>query len=157
MTRLRLPCRDLLRPSGAQGRERGSTVLETAIVTPLLLAVLMMTIGAGRVAMAHNTVDNAAWAAARAASIERTSGAASSAARAMAAAHLDEKGLQCSSQTVHVNTAGFSSPPGTHASVSVSVACTVPLGDLSVPGLGGSRTITSNLATSSIDTYRGRG
>lgn len=156
MNRVQLVRRVFLRPAGARRSESGAISLETAFATPLLIAVLLMTVAAGRVAMAHNTVDNAAWAAARAASLERTSGAASSAARATAAAHLDEKGLMCSSQNVQVNTAGFASPPGTPASVTVRVTCTIPLGDLSVPGLGGSRTITSQLAPSSIDTYRER-
>lgn len=132
----------------------GSISLEIVIVAPLLIMLLLLVVGFARVAQANTTVDSAAYAAARAASISRGAGQASTSARAAAQGVLDQEGLKCPA-SVDVDTSGFATEPGQSASVNVTVTCPVPLGDLSVPGLPGTRVVTSD-ASSVIDTYRGR-
>jgi hypothetical protein len=56
---------------------------------------------------------------------------------------------------VSVDTSGFNNPPGTSASVTVAVACTVDLSDIGVTGLPGSRTLRDT-ATSPLDQARDR-
>ncbi|MDQ7991446.1 MAG: hypothetical protein REI45_02085, partial [Propionicimonas sp.] len=55
-----------------------------------------------------------------------------------------------------VDARSLASPPGTPAGVSVSVGCTVPLGDVIVPGWPGELLLRAD-ATSVVDSYRGRG
>lgn len=135
--------------------ERGSAAIEAAIGVPAFLLFVALIIGAGRVAIARQAVEAAAAEAARSASIERTQSAAARTAADAAAATLSNQQLQCLSTVVAVDTSGFAVPVGTPASVSATVTCVVNLGDISVPGLPGSLTITETV-TSPLDTYRGR-
>lgn len=139
-----------------QQPDRGSSSLEFVIIGPAFLLVLGLLIFAGRVAVAQQTVHAAAADAARAASIARTSGTARADARSAANDTLTSKNLRCSSTNVSVNTSGFRTAVGTSATVSATVACTVYLSDLSVPGVPGSNTVTATV-TSPLDTYRTRG
>jgi len=75
-------------------------------------------------------------------------------ALASAQAALSQDGLDCS-PAVTVNTAGFGVPVGQPAQVSATVTCTVPLGDLIVPGMPGSRTLRA-FFTSPLDPFRAR-
>lgn len=138
-----------------QQPDRGSSSLEFVIIGPAFLLVLGLLIFAGRMAVAQQTVHAAAADAARAASIARTSGTASTDARNTANASLTSRNLQCSSTNVSVNTSGFRTAVGTPATVSATVACTVYLADLSVPGIPGSKTVTATV-NSPLDTYRAR-
>lgn len=135
--------------------DRGFSPIETAIVAPLLLTLLLIVIGAGRVAKANMSVDAAAYSAARAASISRTSGEASGQAQSAARDTLSQQGLQCAPANVDVDTSAFSTQVGSRSSVNVTVTCTVPLADLSIPGMPGTRTVTGT-ASSALDSYRGR-
>ncbi len=149
--RLRPRARRLLRH-----RESGSYALEMAISAPIILILIAVLIATGRISRANTSVDQAAYSAARAASLARTPGQATTDARDAAAAALGQAGTTCpGGLSVSVNTAGFHQPTGTAAQVSATISCTVPLGDLSVPGLGGSRTLTAT-AVSALDSYRER-
>lgn len=136
-------------------RERGSEAIEAAIGVPAFLLFIAMIIGAGRFAIAHQAIDAAASDAARAASIARTQSQALSSATSGATASLANQQLQCSAMSVKVDAAGFASPPGTPATVSATISCTVNLSDVAIPGLPGNRTIKSTM-TSPLDTYRER-
>lgn len=136
--------------------ESGFGAVETAIIIPVVLLVVLVIIAGGRVARANSHVDAAAFAAARAASISRDAGTARGAAESAANTHLSQSGLRCAPSQVSVDTSGFSRPPGQPAQVRVSVRCTVPLRDLGAPGVGASRTIVSTEAVSAIDTFRER-
>lgn len=139
-----------------RNRDAGSYALEMAISAPIVLVLIAVLIATGRVSRANTSVDQAAYSAARAASIARTPGQASTDARAAAASVLGQQGTTCGGGlAVTVNTAGFNQPPGTPAQVSAAVSCTVPLGDLAVPGLNGSRTLRAT-AVSALDSYRAR-
>lgn len=127
--------------------------LEVAIVVPVTLLLLALIILAGRVAIAHQTVEAAAAEAARSASLARTQGAAASAAEAAAWSALDSEGLRCSSRSVSVDTSGFAAPAGTPANVSATVTCVVEASGLQLPG--GPRVISKTMV-SGLDTYRER-
>lgn len=133
----------------------GSVSLELVILGPGLLLFIAVVIFGGRVALAGQSVDQAASEAARTASIARTGAEADSTAGASAQAVLAQQGLQCQTLTVSVDTSGFARPAGTPATVTTTVSCVVNLADLSIPGIPGSRTVTAS-ASSPIDTYRQR-
>ena len=143
--------------SGRPGprEDDGSASLEFVILTPALLALLGLLILAGRVAVAGNSVEQAADEAARSASISRTASGARSAAEDGARRALAEQALRCSTLTVALDTSGFRVPAGTPAQVRASVTCIVRLSDLAVPGFPGSRTVSAT-AVSPLDTYRER-
>lgn len=136
-------------------QEAGFDTIGAAIVIPSILAVLMLVVAFARVSAAHQSVEAAAWFAARAASLERSAGAASAAAQSTASAQLSGDGVACSGHSTSVNPSGFSAPVGEPGVVRVTVTCTVPLGELGVPGLPGSKQFTAD-AVSSVDTFRER-
>lgn len=135
--------------------ERGSYSVETVILAPAVIALMLLMIAFGRVADASGAVDGAARAAARAASLEREAGAAQAAGAAAAARSLNGEGIRCASSSVSVDTSGYSLDLGQDATIRVTVTCTAPLGEIGLPGLPGSRTLRASW-TSPIDSYRGR-
>lgn len=136
-------------------RERGMMVaVETALVLPVLLLMVGLLIVLARGHLATMTVGSAAAQAARAASLERDTPTALTAARNVASSTLEESGVECRSRHVTVNTGGLSAPLGTAASVSVTVTCVVDYG-VGLPGFPDIRTLTAT-RTSPVDTYRTR-
>lgn len=119
-----------------------------------MLFVALIVFG-GRVVIAHQAVQSAAAQAARTASIARTPGDAQSSAVSQAGASLDSQNVHCTRADVSVDTSGFAAPVGTPATVRATVTCAVNIGDLALPGVPGSITITETM-TSPIDTYRAR-
>ena len=142
-----------LRPLGRS--DRGSEALEAAIGVPAFLLFIALIIAGGRLAIADQAVQAAAAEAARSASISRTEGQAHGSAVSGATSSLANQKLQCTTKSVSVDTSGFASPVGTHASVAATVTCVVNLSDVAVPGLPGTRTITATMS-SPLDTYRER-
>jgi Flp pilus assembly protein TadG len=128
--------------------EKGSAALELILLTPVLLIVLLFVVSLGEIASARQTVDGAAGAAARAATLASTPQAAIGAARSQAAASLASGGVNCAKTTVSVDVANF--VPG--GVVSVHVSCEVSLSS-TVPGLPGSATLSASGA-SVVDRYR---
>ncbi len=92
--------------------ERGSGAAELALLTPALVALLMITVLAFRVTQADAEVADVAAEAARAASLERTPGAAADAAQNTAAANLAAGGITCTNLTVATNTGAFAAGGG---------------------------------------------
>ncbi len=117
--------------------ERGSATVELVLVTPLLLALALFAVLAGRLTQARAEVDGAARDAARAA------------AHASATATLAERHLPCRALDVRVDTGAFRA--GGH--VAVRLACTVNLGDLSLLRVPGTRTIQTRFVAP-LDTFR---
>lgn len=144
-------------PAAGRGwaMDRGSATIELAVLAPALLAVLGLVIVAGRISIAGSAVEQAAASAARAASIARDARGAESAAGRSARDSLRDQGVTCQPLTSSVDVGGFAVAVGSPASVTVRLRCTVPLADLSVPGMPGQRTVTAQM-TSPIDRYRGR-
>ena len=135
--------------------ERGSVAIEAAIGVPAFGLFIAMIILGGRVEIAKQSVEAAAYEAARAASIERTQSEAISSGKAAATSSLNDQGLQCATTNVTVNAAAFNAPLGTTAQVTATVTCKVDVADLAIPGLPGTRTITAT-ASSPVDAYRER-
>lgn len=135
--------------------QRGSATLELAVLAPVLLILLALIVAGGRIQLAGGSVETAARDAARQASIARTPAAARAAAVSSARATLNSEGLSCSGLSVSVDTAGFATPLGQRAHIEADVACTVPLADISVPGLPGTYRMRA-MATSPLDANRGR-
>ena len=130
----------------------GSAPVELTVVVPLLVMLLLFVVLCGRLVSAQLDLDAAAHGAARAASIARTPAAANAAARRTALDTLAARGVTCRQPQVTVDTGGLR-PGGV---VTVTVACTVPLADLTLLGVPGSRT-ESSTATSPIDRWRSKG
>lgn len=135
--------------------ERGSAALTTAIATPMVLSLLALTIAGGRIVLAQSAADAAARAAARTASLTADPTAGESAARDAATASLRNSGLSCAQVSVALETGGLAAPVGQAATVRATVSCTAPLSDLALPGLGGTKTLTSTM-TSTVDQWRAR-
>ena len=136
-------------------RDVGSITLELTILAPAVLALLGLVIVAGRIEIAGGAVEQAAAAAAREASLARSPEAARQAATQAAMDNLNGQDLHCTDLIVVIDAAGFTVPVGSPAYVSARVSCTVELGDISVPGMPGSRTLTSE-TQSTLDRYRSR-
>jgi hypothetical protein len=143
-------------PPAKPDRQAGSAVLELVVLAPVLLVLLSLLIAAGRTSIARGSVQAAARAAARQASIARTPAAARTAALLSVTAELAAQHLHCRpAPVVTPHLQGFSVPPGQPASVSVTVSCDVPLADLVLPGAPGSSTLTATFS-SPLDPFRGR-
>jgi len=128
-------------PGGRFPGQRGSMTAEFVLVAPLLLALVLFLVLAGRVVEAHGQVDGAARDAARAASIARSPGAAQAAA----------------DQAVSADVNGWCSPPavlgfaqGSQA-VAVRLSCAL---DLSFIGFGVMH--VTGYAVAPLDQYVGR-
>ena len=123
--------------------------LELALLTPLLVAFMMVMVGLGRVVEAQSQVDGAARDAARAASLGRTRPGADAAAKAAAQQTLGG-GKWCSRQpTTEVDFREWRRG----GQVSVAVSCDIDLTGLSLIGFSPSRTMTGT-GTAPIDTLR---
>ena len=123
---------------------------------PAFVLFVGLIIFGGRTATTHQSVETAAADAARAASIERTSNSARSAAIDIATASLSNQGVHCLDIDVSVDASQFSRTVGEAATLAVTVQCRLDLSDLSVPGVPGSRLIKATMS-SPIDTWRERG
>jgi Flp pilus assembly protein TadG len=140
---------------GDSGRDAGNAALELVVLAPVILILLGLVIAAGRTSIAQGAVDAAARDAARQASISLTPDTAKAAALSSARAALSRDGLDCN-PVVTVDTGQFSTVPvGQPATVTATVSCRVPLSDLVVPGLPGSRTLSYTF-TSPLDPFRER-
>lgn len=121
---------------------------------PVVLVVGLLVIAGARLASAQQAVDNAATAAARAASLARTEAAAQHEGTVVAGERLAREGITCEVVGVSVDTDGFA--VGHAGLVRATVTCRVPLHDLALPASGGSPTVRGSF-TSPIDPYRGLG
>jgi Flp pilus assembly protein TadG len=130
--------------------DRGSATIEITLATPVLVGILLFVVLCGRLVSVQLDVDAAAHAAARAASLSRTVPAALIQARTMATQTLDQRHVSCPHPALRIDTDNLT-PGGT---VSVTIACTVPLADLVGVVVPGSRHVSAT-AVSPIDVWRG--
>ena len=145
----------MTRPAGCGG-QRGSVTVELTLVVPALVLMLGLLVAGGRLWFARTTVVEADHSAARTASLARTASAAAADGHAAGQASLRTAGLLCASTSVQVQTGAFAVPVGTPATVRSTVVCTVPLGDIALPGLPGSIRLAGD-GSAALDTYRSRG
>jgi Flp pilus assembly protein TadG len=147
-THLRRPRPD--RRGHARSRDdTGLMALEMAILAPVAIVMLLVVVAFGRVTQGRTTVDQAAAAAARAASLARSAGQADADAEQAARDTLSGAGLSCVGSSVDIDTTAFR--PG--GQVTASVVCTVDLSSLALAGLPGSVTLHAS-ATSPIEELR---
>jgi len=129
--------------------------VEIALLAPALVLVLGLLIAGGRLWFARTTVVEAAQTSARAASLARAPGDASRAGGDAGRQSMTTAGLRCAASSVRVSTAAFAVPVGTPATVTSDVTCSVPLGDVFLPGIPGSIELTGR-GSAALDTYRAR-
>ncbi|WP_234058061.1 hypothetical protein [Microbacterium sp. NFH-22A-Y] len=127
----------------------GWTILALAAVTLFGLIICV-----GRGGAAANTIQAAAYAAARDASISRTVEEAVPHAQAAAATALGGN-VTCIDLDVEIGGNGLSTGIGQTGTVTATVTCTIATSDISFPGVPGSVTITKT-ASSPVDPYRER-
>jgi Flp pilus assembly protein TadG len=136
-------------------RDRGSASIELAVLTPAVIAFFAAVVIAGRITLALQAADSAAYDAARTASLARDATTARVQALSAATASFTAQGITCRSVTVNVDTTGFSIPVGQPATVRVTVSCVAELRDVALPGMPGSTTLSSSFV-SPLDRYRSR-
>jgi len=133
--------------------ERGSTAVETLLMTTATLSLVLVVVAAGRYVDGAAQANDAAYAAARAASLEPSLSEGMSAGRRAAADALAERGKSCRNLTVSF--AGSDFTPG--GQVVAEVSCTVSLLDTGALGrqLGLKPTrVFIETAVVPIETYR---
>ena len=130
--------------------ERGSAAAELTLLTPLLILLLLFVVFCGRLADTKLRINDVAHQAARTATLSRTPSQATTNAQATASAALASAGITCQSLSVSTDTQGLK--PG--STVTVTVSCSVGLGDLTSLGVPGSRTFQSSFS-SPVDVWRG--
>lgn len=133
--------------------ERGSAGVETLIMATAALSIVLVVVAAGRYVDGSAQANDAAYAAARAASLESGMDQGAIAGRQAAADALAERGKSC--QNLAVSFAGSDFAPG--GQVIAEVTCTVNLLDTGALGsqLGlRPRTEFAERAVVPIETYR---
>ncbi len=123
--------------------------LELVVMVPVIVLMLLMVTGLGRISHGRQLVQAASAAAARAASLSPDPGRAGEQADLAARESLRQGGLSCDSAQVRVDTSQFR--PG--GQVSVSVTCAADLSHLTLAGFPGSVTLRST-SLSPLETYR---
>lgn len=141
--------------SPVQNDQQGSASVELAILIPGLVLMLGLIICGGRIWFAKATVVEASNSAARAASLERTVGAARSSGQEAGQRALTTDGLRCSATSVEVDTSAFAVAVGNPATITASVGCTVKFSDLGLRFLPGTIRMVGS-ASAALDTYRAR-
>ncbi|MFS8104114.1 pilus assembly protein [Lentzea alba] len=128
----------------------GAVAAEVTIAAPFLVMLLVFVgVVIHRGVDARIRIDDAAHQAARAASIERTPTAATTAAQSTAASALSSAGVTCASLSVSTSTGGLR-PGGT---VSVTVSCAVDFGDALILGVPGGKTLSAT-SIEPVDLWR---
>ena len=112
---------------------------EFVVLAPIVIVIVLLVVGLGRYAHGKQLVEQAAAAAARAASLTAGSAEAQTRAARAAAGSLSDAGLSCTGMTAEVDTGSFR-PGGV---VTVTVTCTADLSGLALSGLPGKATVTA--------------
>lgn len=129
---------------------RGSVAVETAVVAPALVLLMLLVVYAGRISHLDASVQRAASEASRAATLAGTPEAAEQAAADAARANLETTSIPCADLRIEVDTADFR--PG--GSVTATIRCGASMSDVALLGVPGSRTFTAT-STEVIDRFRG--
>jgi Flp pilus assembly protein TadG len=122
--------------------------VEIVLLAPVMMAFMMLVVAGGRYVAVRGDIEAASRDAVRAASLERTAGAAEAAAVDTAAAALQDVG-QCQNAALSGN---FVSG----GTITVTVTCDVSYDGLGLIGLPGSKTVTIS-SSAPIDLYRRTG
>jgi Flp pilus assembly protein TadG len=136
-------------------QERGSVSVELAVLAPVLLALLAFIVAAGRAQVARAVVADAARSAARDASLSRDAVTANAVADEGARRDLAEQDVNCTSVSIDVDASAMQAPLSQSGDITVTITCTVGMGDLLVPGLPGSIDVKATFS-SPVDAFRER-
>jgi len=140
--------------------DRGGATVEFVLIFPALVVMLLAVTAVGRISLAQQAADSAAYDAARTASLERVGTTAQTKARSAALATFNAQGIKCKEGTnipVTVNRTGFSVRVGQPATVTVTVVCTLNTSDLLDLPLKFRRDyVLTSTFISPLDTYRSR-
>ena len=135
--------------------ERGAVSLEAVLLVPVMVLVAALATAGWRVWWASAQVQAAAEASARVAAQAVLVSEARARVGMVVTADLETAGVHCKNMVVSHDLAAVTLPAGVAGTVWVSVACTVGLSDLLVPGLPGAITVTG-VATEAVDMFRSR-
>lgn len=135
--------------------QRGAAAIDFVLLVPLLLLLIGLVVGGARIWLARAAVVQSASSAARGASLARSVAEAHDRGAELADQQLSVDGLRCEHRAVSIEAGVLARPPGTAGTVAATVRCTVPLGDVIVPGWPGGVELT-HTATAVVDRYRGR-
>ncbi len=125
----------------------------TIVIVLALVPIVGFVVFLGRYGLTDNSVQSAAFAAARDASLSRSSDAVP---HAKEAAQLALGGnTHCASLDVSIGGNGLTTGLGQTGTVTATITCRINTSDLSVPFIPGSMTITKT-ASSPVDPYRER-
>ena len=130
----------------------GSISVELVVLTPVLMAVVLLSVVFGRLAEARQQVVEAARAGAEAAAVLPTVGTAQWVGSINSVINLIGRTHTCAHVSIAVDTSHF--VPGGY--VTAHVTCSVLLADIGFPGLPGTTTVTAS-ATAPLDQYRAFG
>lgn len=147
MTRLRTTLNRLRRR-----HDRGALEIELAGITLIVMGLLYVIVYAGRLGLAQLTVQDAATQAGRAASSARTAADATAAAQDVVDSTIASGWVQCDPELT-MDTAAFSSDPGTPSEVTGTLRCVVDMHDVAVAGVPASVTLSCDFS-SPLDTFR---
>ncbi len=149
-SRTRVLLRELRRPTRDGVGDRGAfAALELTILVPFVIAMMLLVVGFGRVSRGRQLVDQAAQAAARAASLQLTPAAADAAAQQAGVQAVRDGGLSCSPVQVRLDVSQFRAG----GQVVAHLSCHASLSGLALAGLPGEVALTAD-STSPIETYR---
>lgn len=132
-----------------QRGEAGSMAIEMLVLTPALIAAIMVIAAGARFVDARGETIDAAYAAARAASLTDTPTQAAAAGQRAAVSAFAARGHECPAPQVSVDTDGLKAG----GVVSATVTCQADLSDLAGFGLPGSHMFTAT-AHVPIETHR---
>ena len=133
----------------ARARDGGTMSLELALLTPVLIAFMMLMVGVGRMVEAQSQIDGAARDGARAASVGRGPRDARSFADRASKDTLSTRDWCQGGPRVDPDLTEWA--PG--GQVTVTVTCDVDLGGMTLIGLPGTKRMTGT-ATVPLDTFR---
>jgi Flp pilus assembly protein TadG len=129
--------------------ERGATAVELVLMASVLVGFIMTVVGAGRFVDGRGQVNDAAYAAARAASLAPNLDAAQEAGHQAAQESLAQRGKACTTLTVSLAETDFR----TAGHVTAQVTCQADLSDVVGFGLPGTKSFTAT-AVVPIEQYR---
>ena len=130
--------------------ERGSSVVGLVVLTPVMALLLFFVVAAGRVGVIESKLTTAARSAARAAAQHRSESAALAAATTITETSLGQLEEDCEGGP-QVRVLEMDLQPG--GTVQILVSCVVPLSDLTLFNMPGSRTVSADSA-SVVDRHR---
>lgn len=129
--------------------------IELVAFAPFFVLIILFVVAAGRIGLAGDAADSAAIAAAREASLSRSTDIAQVQANEAAQRSMVQAGYKCKTLEVKIDDSGLNVPLGQVGTVSGTITCTLNLSDIALPGLPGTMTIQKT-AQSPVDAYRER-